>query len=137
MVADGADESRGPDEPERADGEELARRFADAVATAGPTAGGELSVVDERADPEPTVDGTVAYAVAAGSRTLAAVSLHPDRLRVEFRAAPDEAAAAATDAGLRVRPKATRPPRTLAFVESTDEVERALDVFDAVVATLD
>ncbi|WP_436909133.1 hypothetical protein [Halosimplex marinum] len=114
------------------DGRELARRLADALAGAD-----SPSVVDERAEPAPTADGTVAYAVAAGSRRLAEVSVHPNRARVEFRAAPDEAATAARDAGLRVRPKAVRPPRTLVFVESPGEGERVLDVVEAVVAALD
>jgi len=119
-----------------ADGRALARRLADAVATAEP-AGGDLSVVDERAEPEPTADGTVAYALAVGQRTLADVLVHPERLRIEFRAAPADAAAAASDAGLRVRPKAVRPPRTLVFVEAPGEVEQALDAVEAVVAALD
>ncbi|WP_436929525.1 hypothetical protein [Halosimplex halobium] len=124
--------------PDAPDGRELAVRFADALASAEGSAGADrLSVVDERAEPEPTADGTVACAVAAGSRRLAEVLVQPDRARIEFRAAPDEAAAAARDAGLRVRPKATRPPRTLVFVESPGEVERALDVVEAVVAALD
>jgi hypothetical protein len=107
------------------DGRALARRLA--VAT-----GGDLSVVDERSDPEPTPDGTVAYAVAAGSRTLADVSVHPDRLHLEVRAAPGEAAAVAADADLRIRPKATRPPRTLVFVETAEEIAPALDALAAV-----
>ncbi|QPV64156.1 hypothetical protein I7X12_05900 [Halosimplex litoreum] len=121
------------------DGRALARRFADAVATADPGVvdDGELSVVDERVEPDPTVDGTVAYAVAAGSRTLADVSVHPERLRVEFRVAPEKAATAATDAGLRVRPKATRPPRTLVFVEVAAEIEPAIATFGAVLASLE
>jgi len=139
MVSDGAEESAGTDEPAGPDGRELARRFADAVATADPEVvdDGELSVVDERADPDPRADGTVAYAVADGSRTIADVSVHPERLRVEFRAAPDEAATAAMDAGLRVRPKATRPPRTLVFVEAADEIEPAIAAFGAVLASLE
>lgn len=123
---------------ESSDGRELARRLADALAAAAPDG---PSVVDEPAgpdghpdagSPEPTPDGTVAYAVADGSQTLADVFVHPDRLRIEFRAAPEEAARAARAASLRVRPKAVRPPRTLVFVEAADEIEPALDVLGAV-----
>ncbi|OYR39766.1 hypothetical protein [Halorubrum sp. Hd13] len=92
-------------------------------------------------------------------REVAEVYVHPDRVRVEFVGgdadretdavdpsdAPDSsdpsdapdipglAAAAADEAGLRVRPKAVRPPRTLVFVEDGAQVKRALPVLEAVV----
>jgi len=115
---------------DRVDGETLAHRLAAAVADGR---GGEsLSVVGEAEAVEATADGTRAYGIEANRTEVAEVFVHPDRVRVEFHAAPDEAATAATDAGLRVRPKAVRPPRTLVFVESHEDIERALDVVAAV-----
>jgi hypothetical protein len=56
---------------------------------------------------------------------------------VEFVATPDVAADAAADEGLRVRPKAVRPPRTLVFVEDGATVKRGVAVFEAVVAAVE
>jgi hypothetical protein len=56
---------------------------------------------------------------------------------VEFRSGVDRAVDAAREAGLRVRPKAVDPPRTVVFVESGVEAKRVLAVFRAVVETLD
>jgi hypothetical protein len=121
---------------------------------------GRLAVVDVR-DVEGSEHGTFAYGVAllppgeAADRRnpdvaerdavdrLAEVYVHLDRARVEFRLAPDAAAdagreaAAADESGLRVRPKATTPPRTLLFLESGVAAKRALPVFRAVVAASD
>lgn len=118
---------------------------------------GRLAVVDVR-DVEGSEHGTFAYGVAllppgetadrrnpdAAERDVvdrpAEVYVHLDRARVEFRLAPDVAAdagreaAVADESGLRVRPKATTPPRTLLFVESGVAAKRALPVFRAVVA---
>jgi hypothetical protein len=68
---------------------------------------------------------------------LAVVFVHPDRARVEVVTGQDVAAAAADEAGLRVRPKAVRPPRTLVFVEDAAEVKRAVGVFEAVASAVD
>jgi hypothetical protein len=121
-----------------------------------------VAVTDADADVEPSVDGEHAYDVAfsrttlvtepdrdvdaldveggdsPGSNTesLASVFVHPDRVRVEFVAGVDAAAEAAADTRLRVRPKATTPPRTLAFVESGAAVKDAADVARTVVETL-
>jgi hypothetical protein len=67
---------------------------------------------------------------------VAEVYVHPDRTRVEFVRAPDAAADAAGEAGLRVRPKATRPPRTLVFVEDGAAVKRVRPVIEAVSAAI-
>ncbi len=87
-------------------------------------------------DPDPTADGTLALTVVRpgedGDALVAEGYVQPDRVRLEFTAVPDVVAEAATDAGLRVRPKAVRPPRTLAFVEDADEVSSAADVVAAV-----
>lgn len=70
------------------------------------------------------------------ARELAVVFVQPDRARVEFVAAQDVAAATGDAEGLRVRPKAVRPPRTLVFVEDGAAVKRAVAVFEAVVAAV-
>lgn len=62
---------------------------------------------------------------------FARVFVHPDRVHVEFGAGRSAAVEAAERAGLRVRPKATRPPKTLVFVESGAEVKRVIDVVAA------
>jgi hypothetical protein len=116
----------------------------------------QVVVVDADPDVEPTEDGAVAYRVAhvsaseavaigeqgqttvddsvdADRTMLATVFVHPERARVEFTAAPDVAAEAASDAGLGVRPKAVDPPRTLVFVEDGAEAKRVIPVFESVV----
>lgn len=65
-------------------------------------------------------------------RVVATVHVHPERAHVAVRVAPDAAATAAESTDLRVRPKATRPPQTLVFVEDGAEVKRVLAVFRAV-----
>jgi hypothetical protein len=114
-------------------GRDLAGRLADALDGAADG----FRVVDRAERVEPAPDGDFAYAVEADGAALAEVFVAPRRVRVEFTAAPSAAARAGSDADLRVRPKATRPPRTLVFVESGDEVAPALDTFEAVGATLD
>jgi len=104
----------------------------------------DVRVSDADPEAEPTTRGTLAYRVRVGGddagseaddadRPLAEVYVHPDRARVEFVAAPDVAAEVAADAGLRVRPKAVEPPRTVAFVEDGAQVKRVLSAFRAVV----
>jgi len=113
-----------------------------------------LTVADADRDVEPTADGALAYRIvrerdgaadgdgsakadgaADGDRPgepFAEVYVQPDRARIEAITAPDAAAEAATDAGLRVRPKAVHPPRTLVFVEDGAAVKRALAVLEAI-----
>lgn len=118
-----------------------------------------VAVTDAVDDLEPTADGVRAYDVVwsreplvaeperdvavlsvdaggADGERLASVSVQPDRARVEFVAGVDVAAEAAEGTRLRVRPKATTPPRTLAFVESGAAVKDAGDVATAVVQAL-
>lgn len=111
-----------------------------------------LEVVDADPEVEPTADGAFAYAVTrsadadtddaagnanegagddAGAERVAEVYVQPDRVRAELLAAPESAAEAAAVADLRVRPKAVRPPRTLAFVEDGAQAKRALGVIRA------
>ncbi|WP_436926632.1 hypothetical protein [Halosimplex amylolyticum] len=126
----------GDDRVDGTDGMALALRLAAGV-EAGERETDALAVVDEATGVEPTADGAFAYAIDRDETRLAEVAVHPDRIHVEFLTAPDRAAGAAADADLRVRPKAVRPPRTLVFVESPDEIEAALDVLDAVAGTLE
>lgn len=116
-------------------------------------------VVEANPDVEPTDDGAVAYRVAhvstaaavdvgkrgqttidervdADRTILGTVFVQPERARIEFSAAPDVAATAANSAGLRVRPKAVEPPRTLVFVEDGAEAKRVLSVFKRVVGEI-
>lgn len=101
----------------------------------------QLSVTDADPDVEPTPDGALAYRVVHGSgdtkTTIAEVFVQPDRVRVEFVVAVDDAAQAADSAGLRVRPKAVRPPRTLVFVEDGAQVKWILPTFETVVGLVD
>jgi hypothetical protein len=85
---------------------------------------------DEHADDVDHADGL------ERERELAVVFVHPDRARVEFVAGQDAAAAAARGEGMRVRPKAVRPPRTLVFVEDGAAVKRAVAVFESTVDAL-
>jgi hypothetical protein len=62
------------------------------------------------------------------------VLVQPDRIRVEFERAVDVAADAASDAGLRVRPKAVEPPRTLVFVENGAQVKWLVSTLRAIVS---
>ena len=96
-----------------------------------------LSVVDSNPDVEPTDDGTLAYAVNAGEARVAEVYVQPDRARVEFLVSPDLTAEAASEEGLRVRPKAVRPPRTLVFVEDGAQVKWILPAFRELVAAFE
>ena len=96
---------------------------------------GNLAVTNAESDVDPTVDGTRAYDVALATGDadrVATVNVHPDRAHVAFRAGQETAHESATEAGLRTRPKATRPPQTLVFVESGAEVMRATAVLIAV-----
>lgn len=101
-----------------------------------------LCAVVEVQDVEGTEFGEFAYGVDVEGegdgeedgeeRRLADVFVHDDRARVEFRLGVEAAVDAAREAGLRVRPKATEPPRTVVFVESGVEAKRVLAVFRAV-----
>ncbi len=94
---------------------------------------GRLEVVDADTDAEPTSEGAFAYRIESdGGGSIATVYVHPDRLRIEFETAPETAAGSAGEAGLRVRPKAVEPPRTIVFVESGAEVKAALRAVRAV-----
>ena len=91
-----------------------------------------LSVTDADPDVEPTPDGAFAYGIDRDGDRVAAVFVQPDRIRVEFERAVDIAADAAGEAGLRVRPKAVEPPRTLVLVEDGAQVKWLLSALRAV-----
>jgi hypothetical protein len=136
------------------------RRIAELLAAELDGLGGALARVavrDADRDATPSADGTYAYRVVldhgptdaepdgttdaepdgTNETEVAVVFVHPDRARVEFVTGQDAAATAADGAGLRVRPKAVRPPRTLVFVESAVEVKRVVEAFEAVVSAVD
>lgn len=96
---------------------------------------GRLAVVDVR-DVAGTAFGELAFGVSAGGRRVADVYVHDDRVRVEFREAPDAAVDAGRKAGLQTRPKAVHPPQTVVFVEDGVAVKRVLPVFRSVVDAL-
>lgn len=122
-----------------ADGRRIAQLLASEVRgrERGPL--GRLDVADVR-DAEGNSFGEFAFGVDAdadpGSVRVADVYVHDDRTRVEFREAPDAAADAGRAAGLRTRPKAVTPPRTVVFLEDGVAVKRVLPVFRAVVEAL-
>ena len=93
-----------------------------------------LTVIDANREVEGSVHGERAYRIARDGEPVATVYVHEDRTRIEFRVGIDAAADAALDAGLRTRPKAVDPPRTLVFVESGAAVKRAVDVIQTAVA---
>ena len=141
------------------DGTRIAQLVASEI-TGDREALARVVVVDADPDVEPADDGALAYrvahvsdpeAVTVGDRgqttidegvdaertTLAEVFVHPERARVEFGTAPDVAADVATESGLRVRPKAVEPPRTLVFVADGAEAKRVIPVFESVVETIE
>jgi len=91
-----------------------------------------VAVTNANRDVEPTAEGARAYDVACHDDRIARVFAHEDRVHLEFGTGQDTAAETASGIDLRVRPKATTPPRTLVFVESGAEVKRATDVVQAV-----
>ncbi len=99
-----------------------------------------LAVVNANSDVEPTEDGALAYEVERKHETdgdaelVARVFVQSDRVRLELTEGIAAAEQTASQAGLRVRPKAVEPPRVLVFVEQGAHVKRAVD---AVIAGLD
>lgn len=111
----------------------LAFRLVD---VAGGESGGDadVDVGDADVDGGDDTDDHDGDAVEASDGDVVAdVYVQPDRVRIEFRRAPERVADAAADAGLRVRPKAVRPPRTLVFLEDGADVKRVLPALETVV----
>ena len=119
------------------DGDRIARLLSSEIHGHERGALGRLAVVDAAESVDPTEAGAYAFAVGDDDRRVAEVAVHPDRCHVEFRSAVETAADAGQRQGLRVRPKATEPPRALVFVESGAEVKPALRVLRAVGQALD
>jgi hypothetical protein len=115
------------------DGKRIAQLLASEVTGRSDGPLGRLAVADADRDAEPTDDGARAYDLERDGEPFAEVYVQPDRVRIEFREGIDVATKAAEREGLRVRPKATRPPRTLVFVESGAEVKRAVAMLVAAV----
>ncbi|MFC6733332.1 hypothetical protein [Haladaptatus sp. DYSN1] len=85
------------------------------------------------ADLRPLSDLARAYDVERDGERIARVFVHPDRAHVEFEVGLDAVVASADEANLRVRPKATEPPKALVFIEDGAQVKWILDVFAAAV----
>ncbi|GAA0192419.1 hypothetical protein [Halobaculum roseum] len=118
------------------DGDALAAvRVSDADPDVEPTTQGTLAYRVRLEDSDDGEDGAGAEGSEGAGRPLAEVYVHPERAHVEFVVAPDAAATAAEDSGLRVRPKAVTPPRTVVFVEDGAQVKRVLPAFEAVVSS--
>ncbi|MFC6835527.1 hypothetical protein [Halomarina ordinaria] len=110
------------------------RRIAELLASElvaredGPLAALDLAEVQ---DVDGDTFGEFAYGVERDGERVADVYVHDDRVRVEFRVGVDAVPPAADERGLRVRPKATRPPRTIVFLEDGAAVKRVLPVVTA------
>jgi hypothetical protein len=115
------------------DGRRIAQMLASEVTGHGDDLAG-LSVTDADPDAEPTPDGAFAYGIDRDGDRVASVFVQPDRVRVEFKRTVDAAADAAREEGLRVRPKAVEPPRTLVFIEDGAQVKWLLSALRAVVS---
>jgi hypothetical protein len=91
-----------------------------------------LSITEANTEVEPTVEGAFAYGIRVEEKSekqqIASVYVHPDRVHIEFSADYESVVAAAESEGLRVRPKAVHPPKTLVFVEDGAQVKRAVSV---------
>lgn len=96
-----------------------------------------VTIANAAPDIDPTVDGALAYEVAVDDDPIAAVYVHPDRVRIEFQTDREVALEAAREGELHTRPKAGSSPRTIAFVESGAEVKRAVGTVVAVVTAED
>lgn len=113
------------------DGVRIGQLLASEV-TGGATPGA-LAVADADPDVEPTPDGATAYRITCAGEPFARVAVQPERAYIAVRASPAVAAEAARAAGLRVRPKAVDPPRTLVFLPDGVAVKRLLPVLRSVV----
>lgn len=135
-------------ETERRDGRRIAELLASEIdgRSSGPL--GRLTVSNPDRSVEGNPGGERAYDVRVlradrdprrvpepdeAGELFARVFVHPERAHVEFHRGVDASGQHAAEVGLRVRPKATRPPKTLVFVERAADVKRMSDVFEAAV----
>ena len=99
------------------------------------------SVRNPNPDVEPTVGGARAYDITItttdGDEQLTTAFVHSDRVHLEFDDGHERAIETAERLGLRVRPKASKPPKTVVFVESGGQVKRATTVVQAVFRSLE
>lgn len=116
------------------DGRRLAELLASELTGRQVSPFDRITVENANSDAEPTTDGTNAYDVALDGDVVGTVSMQPDRLYVDLRRGREVARDAAEEAGLRVRPVTSTPPRTLVFVEDAAEVKRVVDVLAAALA---
>lgn len=116
-----------------ADGTRIAQLLASEVDGRSDGVLDTLSVTDAVQGVEPTADGAFAYAIELDDDRLATVHVHPDRAHVEFDAGHEAVVERAESEGLRVRPKAVQPPKTLVFVEDGAQVKRAVLVLERAV----
>jgi hypothetical protein len=86
-----------------------------------------VAVVNADPDVEPSEEGALAYELERNGEPVAKVFVHPDRVRIELTDKIEAVERKAAESGIRVRPKAVRPPRVLVFVESGAEVKRGVD----------
>lgn len=126
------------------DGVRIAELLASELTGRGVGAFADVTVENADLDVEPTEFGERAYDVHHDGEHVASVFVHPDRAHVEFRGRDDgggdqrvtdgradgldDVRDRAADLDLRVRPKATQPPRLLVFVGNGAEVKRVIDV---------
>lgn len=93
---------------------------------------GEMTV-EEATDGERRADelNREVFGVQYRGDALFEVVIQEERALLEFRSHNAAVGDAAREEGLRVRPKATDPPRTLVFVERGADVKRVIDVLRA------
>ncbi|MFP8888740.1 hypothetical protein ACLI4U_03090 [Natrialbaceae archaeon A-CW2] len=92
-----------------------------------------LQVTNADRSATPAVGGTRAFDITIDDdeQRLARVFIHPERAHLEFDRGRDIAAEIASENGLRTRPKAGSPPKTLVFLESGGAVKRGVSVVQA------
>jgi hypothetical protein len=102
------------------------------VAPAGTDDAGESAGTDDAGESAGTDDaGEPAFVALDGEDRVFEATKQDDRLVLEFKRRPDAVLDAAEAAGLPARPKATRPPGTVVFVERAAAVKRVIDVLRA------
>lgn len=116
-----------------ADGRRIAQLFASEIDGRDDGELSELAVVEPDPDVEPTTAGAFAYGIDRAGERIADTYVHPERMYLEIPGGHEAVVAAAEREGLRVRPKAVDPPKTLVFIENGAEAKRATAVIEAAV----
>ncbi|MFB6113112.1 MAG: hypothetical protein ABEJ58_03285 [Halodesulfurarchaeum sp.] len=94
-----------------------------------------LGLGDETPSTDSSTPETSEVEITYRGEFLCTLSVHPDRIFLEFRQEQAAVRDAAADVGLRVREKATDPPATLVFVERGADVKRVIDIFGTVLGS--